>query len=147
MNIYKLSPKGIESMVFDLGGGSMDSKGSYAKGIIKLIKCLVEREKKINNKKIFIQNMGASGSYSIINLLKNNGYDAVHELKPDLEQIGLSYWNNEIGKYWIKKILLYTRNDVFIEANNRLFSMSKEIYEVFPNSRMIYLHRCGKDYV
>lgn len=92
--------------------------------------------------RIFCQNSGACGSHYIVDLLAGNGIDRVfHEKEPDLNELGVVHYDSPISKSKLVRILRYTRHNVFFEANNRLFSFSKELSAAFPNAKFIHLFR------
>ena len=92
--------------------------------------------------RIFCQNSGACGSHYIVDLLNDNKVDRVfHEKEPDLNEIGVAHYERPISTAKLVRILRYTRHNVFLEANNRLFSLSKELSVAFPNAKFIHLFR------
>lgn len=92
--------------------------------------------------RFFCQNSGACGSHYIVDLLRENGVDRVfHEKDPDLNQIGVTHFDSPIAISTLVRILRYTRHNVSFEANNRLFSLSKELSAAFPNAKFIHLFR------
>ena len=96
----------------------------------------------------FCQNSGGCGSTYIVQLLTDNGIErCFHELEPDLNQMGVDHFENPISQSRLVRLLRYTRHDVFFEANNRLFSFSKELKVAFPNAKFIHLHRHPADAV
>lgn len=102
----------------------------------------------INRERVFCQNSGACGSTYIVKLLNENGVQgAFHEKTPDLMQIGRQHYEQPIPVSKLVRMLRYTRHDVFFEANNRLFSLSREVARSFPNAKFMFLHRDGTDYV
>ncbi|MCG8586002.1 MAG: sulfotransferase, partial [Pirellulales bacterium] len=129
----------------------MDVRGSYSLGLMRflLLKRRVRtRRNARDDDKVFCQNSGGTGSHNIVKLFHANGVvQSYHEKRPDLEQLGLSFYLGEIGANWIERVLQHTRSDVKFEANNRLFSMSRELFAVFPKTKFIFLHRDGRDAV
>ena len=104
-------------------------------------RCYVDRAT-INQPRVFCQNSGGCGSTYIVKLLKENGVQlAFHKKTPDLLEFGLQHFEAPIPQRRLIRILRYTRHDVYFEANNRLFSLSREIATAFPSSRFIYLYR------
>lgn len=98
----------------------------------------------INRTRIFCQNSGDCGSTYLVRLLGANGLTRVfHEKKPDLQKLGLEYYEQEMP--WVRMVALlrYTRHDIDFEANHRLFSLSRPIHDAFPGARFIHLHRDG----
>ena len=96
----------------------------------------------IERPRYFCQNIGGCGSTYIIRLLADNGIErCFHELEPDLNQLGIDHFENRIPRSRIVRLLRYTRHDVFFEANNRLFSFSRELKAAFPHAKFIHLHR------
>lgn len=104
-------------------------------------RCFIDRAC-INRQRIFCQNIGACGSTYLIQLLRDNGIkDAYHEKKPDLNELGVEHFETPGSSHRIVRILRYTRHNVFFEANNRFFSLSKELAIAFPNAKFIHLFR------
>ncbi len=102
----------------------------------------------INLERVFCQNSGACGSTYIVKLLNENGVGrAFHEKKPDLMEVGRQHYEQPMPVSKLVRILRYTRHDVFFEANNRLFSLTREIARSFPNAKFLYLHRDGTEAV
>jgi len=92
--------------------------------------------------RFFCQNSGACGSHYIVDLLNENGIErAFHEKDPDLNEIGVRHFNSPLPNSQLVQTLRYTRHNVFFEANNRLFSLSRELAEAFPAARFIHLFR------
>ena len=84
----------------------------------------------------------------MVQLLSDNAIErCFHELEPDLNQLGVDHFEDRIPLSRIVRLLRYTRHDVFFEANNRLFSFSRELKAAFPNARFIHLHRHPADAV
>ena len=139
---------GFYSILYDLGGGRMYHRPNHLKGCMKAIYSCFKKNNSKYDAKIFCPNSGNTGSHNIVELFKANGIEpSVHEMKPDLEQIGLAHYLGEINNKWVERALSLTRQNIRFEASNRLFSMSKELYHVFPNSKFIFLHRDGRDAV
>ena len=96
----------------------------------------------------FCQNHGSCGSAYIVALMQANGIGpSFHEKKPDLDEIGVAYFDGEISDRRMKRLLHATRQDVFFEANNRLFAVTKLLRNVFPDARFLHLHRDGREVV
>jgi len=98
--------------------------------------------------RFFCQNHGSCGSMYIVELLKLNGLSqCYHEKDPDLDVLGIAHYEGVASEERLKRVLIHSRKDVFFEANNRLFSMSKILKESFPDSRFIHLHRDPRDLI
>ena len=92
--------------------------------------------------RFFCQNSGSCGSLYITELMRANGYaDCHHEKSPDLDDLGIEMFEGTASKRRVKFWLRLTRSDVWFEANNRLFSMGRQLHEVFPEAQFIHLHR------
>lgn len=101
-----------------------------------------------NQPRIFCQNAGACGSSYIVQLLVDNGFEKTyHERRPDLLQLGLQHFESRVSRSKLIRMLRYTRHDVWFEANNRLFSLSRELSDAFPAARFIHLLRHPADAV
>jgi hypothetical protein len=96
------------------------------------------------SEKYFCLSTGSCGSAYIVELMKANGYDrCYHEQRPELDNAGVKYYLQRIDPTPLKRILYFTRIDTFFESSNRLFSLSRLIYDIFPNSHFIHLFRNG----
>ena len=92
--------------------------------------------------RFFCQNSGACGSHYIVDLLNDNGVERVfHEKDPDLNQLGVTHFDSPVSQSQLVATLRYTRHNVYFEANNRLFSLSRELAIAFPGARFIHLFR------
>jgi hypothetical protein len=92
--------------------------------------------------RFFCQNSGGCGSLYITKLMRANGYaDCHHEKSPDLDDLGIEMFEGTASIRRVKFWLRVSRRDVWFEANNRLFSMGRQLHEVFPEARFIHLHR------
>ena len=101
-----------------------------------------------NLPRIFCQNSGACGSSYIVQLLVDNRFEKTyHERQPDLLQLGLQHFEGQVPRSRLIRILRYTRHDVRFEANNRMFSLSRELSDAFPDTRFIHLLRHPVDAV
>lgn len=95
-------------------------------------------------RKYFCLSTGSCGSAYIVDLIKANGYDrCYHELEPELDRTGVQYYLDCTNEIALKRILYFTRLNIFFESSNRLFSLARLLYDVFPNSRFIHLFRNG----
>ncbi|MDG1872630.1 MAG: sulfotransferase [Mariniblastus sp.] len=104
-------------------------------------RCLLDRQT-IEQPRFFCQNVGACGSTYLIQLLRENGIERVfHEKAPDLERLGVERFFNQASSQRLIRLLRYTRHNVFLEANNRLFAMTRELKLAFPAARFIHLYR------
>ena len=102
----------------------------------------------INRQRFFCQNSGGCGSTYLVRLLANNGIQRVfHEKTPDLLEVGRKHYELPMPRGKLIRILRYTRHDVYFEANNRLFSLTRELAASFPNARFVHLHRDGTEAV
>jgi hypothetical protein len=102
----------------------------------------------INRERVFCQNSGACGSTYIVKLLNENGIPrSFHEKTPDLMTVGRQHYEQPMPEAKLVRMLRYTRHDVFFEANNRLFSLTRELAASFPSARFLYLHRDGSETV
>lgn len=120
---------------------------SHKREVVRSAWELLPKNHRYENK-VFCLNAGGCGSKYLIHLLKANKIDrCYHEKAPDLDRSGVQYFLS--GKYeWvIKGLLLLTRNRVYLESSNRLFSLAPLLKSVFPNSKFIHLHRNGIDSV
>jgi len=108
-------------------------------------RCWLDRET-ILKPRVFCQNIGGCGSTYVVQLLRDNGVEnAFHEKAPDLEPLAADHYQSPFPTARMVRILRYTRHNVFFEANNRLFAMSKEIARAFPNATFVHLYRDPRD--
>ncbi len=92
--------------------------------------------------RFFCQNSGACGSTYIVELLSDNGVKGIfHEKAPDLNEVGVRHFDHPYDSRSLVRLLRYTRHNVFFEANNRLFSLSPELVQAFPQAGFIHLFR------
>ncbi len=98
--------------------------------------------------RFFCQNSGGCGSTYIVQLLIDNGVErCFHEKAPDFNQLGVTHYEQPQPATRLTSLLRYTRWDVFFEANNRLFSVGRQLACAFPGARFIHLHRDGREAV
>ena len=131
---------------FDLLAKADADAAGGVRGRWRTLRRLVQRsilDQEVRNQtRFFCQNSGACGSHYIVDLLNENGVDRVfHEKDPDLNEIGVRHFDSPIPKSQLVQTIRYTRHNVFFEANNRLFSLSRELSAAFPNARFIHLFR------
>lgn len=122
------------------------------RGIIRTGRRIAQRcwwdQETINQPRIFCQNSGACGSTYIVKLLNDNLVPRVfHEKTPDLMDVGRQHYLGGLSSAKLVRMLRYTRHDVFFEANNRMFSLGRELARSFPNAQFLYLHRDGAEVV
>lgn len=102
----------------------------------------------LHQPRFFCLNSGGCGSTYLICLLADNGWPGVyHEKVPDFNALGVEHWDGPLSQVRLASLLRYTRWDVFLEANNRLFSLARPLYRAFPGSRFVHLHRDGREAV
>ena len=102
----------------------------------------------ISGKRFFCQNSGGCGSMYIIELYKKNHVaNCFHEKNPDLDELGISYYEGTVSKIRLKSLIIHSRKEVFFEASNRLFAMTKILKSSFPDSRFIHLHRDPRELI
>lgn len=98
--------------------------------------------------KVFCLNAGSCGSSYIAQLMRANGWPhSFHEKKPDLDNEGILHYENRLDTDYLKLLLRWTRHRIGFEANNRLFSMGKELRELYPTAKFIHLYRDGRSVV
>lgn len=121
-------------------------------GLLRIGRRITKRcwrdQQSIGQPRVFCQNSGNCGSTYIAHLLQQNGIErAFHEKTPDLLQVGLDHYEQPLSRNRLVRLLRYTRYNVFFEANNRLFSLTKELAAAFPGARFIHLHRDASESV
>lgn len=100
----------------------------------------------VSGLRYFCQNAGSCGSMYIVELLKANEVEGCyHEKCPDLDELGIFHYEGKVSDRRLSQLLIHTRKNVFFEANNRLFSMTKVLKQCFPDCRFIHLHRDPRD--
>jgi len=84
--------------------------------------------------------------------------DSRHEPDPDLLKLGVNFARGKVSfekavrtitksRQWICANLNKQKKDIYIESNNRLFSLIPALWEVFPAARIIHITRDGRDIV
>ena len=102
----------------------------------------------IHQPRFFCLNSGCCGSTYLIRLLDDNGWKGVwHEKNPDFNAVGVAHFDHPMNERRLASLLRYTRWDVFLEANNRLFSLARPLHRAFPGARFMHLHRDGREAV
>ncbi len=135
---------------FDLFRASDGDSRMGLRGSIRVFRRILNRcwlsKREIEQQRFFCQNSGGCGSSYVVKLLAINGLNKVfHEKTPDLNEIGVTHFDNPLPLVRLKKLIRYTRHDSWFEANNRLFSLSNAIAAAFPNAEFIHLHRHGAE--
>ena len=126
---------------------SADCDNSHsARGLLRVSRRIAKRcwldQETINRPRIFCQNSGGCGSTYIVDLMTRNGVArCFHEKTPDLLEVGLDHYERPLADGRLVRLLRYTRHDVFFEANNRLFSLTRQLAAAFPTSTFLHLHR------
>ncbi len=131
---------------FELLAKADADSSSGIRGRLRTVRRLVQRsflDRDLRHQeRFFCQNSGACGSHYIIDLLADNGIERVfHEKSPDLNELGVQHYDSPISNSRIIQALRYTRHNVYFEANNRLFSFSRELATAFPGASFIHLFR------
>jgi hypothetical protein len=130
------------SLLAKADADSLDGLRGRWRTLRRLIKRSIIDRKVFEEAKFFCQNSGACGSHYIVDLLIENGVERVfHEKEPDLNELGVQHFDSPVSKSRMIQTLRYTRHNVFFEANNRLFSFSRELSTAFPNAGFIHLFR------
>lgn len=110
--------------------------------LTSILRLLVDDRRK--ESKIFCLSSGNCGSKYLVHLLRENSIDrCYHEKDLDLDRTGVRYYLTGEYEWAVKRLLLLTRNQVYFESSNRLFSLAPLLKDVFPNSKFIHLHRDG----
>jgi hypothetical protein len=115
---------------------------------MEIAKSFVAPESPVPGLRYFCLNHGGCGSMYIVELMKANGLGpCYHEKFPDLDDLGIDYFEGKVSSRRVKRWLRLTRRDVFFEASNRLFSMGSCLAEIFPDAKFIHLHRDPRSYL
>lgn len=102
----------------------------------------------VSGLRYFCQNAGGCGSMYVVELLKANGLErCYHQKRPELDALGIDFYEGKASAERLQQVLIHTRKDVFFEACNRLFSMSRVLKKAFPDVRFIHLHRDPKEVI
>ncbi len=108
---------------------------------------------------VFIVSTGRTGTkfFSVFFNYFNNIL-ALHEPYPDFRKLSVNYARGKVSfnaaakqieknrrliNYELKK----KKINIYIESNNRFFSLLKPLRAVFPGAKIIYIVRDGRDYV
>ncbi len=125
--------------------------GSGPRRVLRTVRKRFKRRlngKAAEKPRYFCLNSGGCGSKYLVRLLADNGWPSVwHEKQPDFNRLGIEHYESELNESRLARLLRYTRWDVFLEANNRLFSLSQPLAQAFPGCRFIHLHRDGRQAV
>jgi len=108
---------------------------------------------------IFIISTGRTGTKFLADLLNTfeNIY-SVHEPIPDFLGLGIKYAKKEISlekaiqiieqnRRHLFKDAIRKKSKIYIESNNRLFSLIKPINNLFKKNKIIHIVRDGRDFV
>lgn len=110
--------------------------------------CFTKKGKPVPGLRYFCQNAGSCGSMYVVELLKANGLKSCyHQKRPELDALGIDFFEGKASEERLEQVLIRTRKDVFFEACNRLFSMSQVLKKAFPDARFIHLHRDPRDVI
>lgn len=109
---------------------------------------------------VFIISTGRTGTQWLAEFFNNSFQNllALHEPDPSFLNLGKDFLTNNISFDSAKKRYLIGRehvlygleknnNNIYIESNNRLFSMIPLIKELFPDSKIIHVVRDCRDFI
>ncbi len=109
--------------------------------------------------KYFIISTGRTGTQFLARFFNEfKSVYSVHEPKPDFVKLGVDYAYGQVDKSKaVKKIERGRRaickdvkrhgKDMYVESNNRVFSLIGALDEVFDDYKIIHIVRDGRDYV
>lgn len=112
-----------------------------------------------NINKYFIISTGRTGTKFLAKFFNQiDNVLATHEPNPDFLNLAINYARNKIDKRTVtNKLELYRRplarkvnregKDIYVESNNRLFSLIEPLSTVYNNFKIIHIIRDGRDYV
>ncbi len=120
---------------------------------------LIKKQNWENIKTVFIVSTGRTGTKffaEFFNLFPH--ILALHEPKPDFLKVAVKYAQNKIDFNKAVKIIERNRRifykdikrqncNIYIESNNRFFSLLKPLKKAFPEAKIIYIVRDGRNYV
>ncbi|MBN2301994.1 MAG: sulfotransferase [Lentisphaerae bacterium] len=107
----------------------------------------------------FIVSTGRTGTKFLARFIAGvAGFNAVHEPRPDLLKYALTYAQGKHSFDNATKFIEQSRRtapadtrrracSVYVESNNRLFSLLKPLRALFPNAKIIHIVRDGRSYV
>ncbi len=107
----------------------------------------------------FIVSTGRTGTRYLAELFNPlEGITALHEPDPDFLKLGIGFSEEAIehfiarkriidGRRLILKGLYDNGSTVYIESNNRLFSLIPVLVDIFPKCRIVHIIRDGRDIV
>lgn len=110
-------------------------------------------------RKAFIVSTGRTGTQFLARFFNSfSDVYANHEPKPDFLGLSINYVRGDVTKEYAVKAIECGRRPMFrrikrkgvaiyIESNNRFFSLLKPLQEVFDDFRLIHIIRDGRDYV
>lgn len=108
----------------------------------------------------FIVSTGRTGTEFLARFFNSlsSDIDARHEPDPDFLKLGVEYAKGKVffekacriikkGRLWICDEVKKRDKNIYIEANNRFFSLIPVLRKVFPKAKIIHIVRDGRDYV
>lgn len=102
--------------------------------------------KRFDNK-LFVLNSGGCASNYLTEILRENGVSKVyHNKSPTLDYSGVKEYLGE-GSFASYIILGLSRVSVNVEISHDIFSFSRQIKVIYPESKFVHLHRGGIDSV
>ncbi|NES72585.1 MAG: sulfotransferase, partial [Okeania sp. SIO2D1] len=112
-----------------------------------------------NIQKVFIVSTGRTGTLFMSEFFKLfPEVFSCHEPNPNFWNLGINYAQGikssheavqeiEKGRRVLCSEVKRRKAQIYIESNNRLFSLVKPLREVFPDAKIVHVVRDGRDYV
>jgi len=109
--------------------------------------------------KVFIVSTGRTGTKFFAHFFNSfPGVYSVHEPYPSFLKLGIDYAQKHAGFDEAVRIINRGRQvlchqtkrkqaTIYIESNNRIFSLLRPIRNIFPDAKIVYIVRDGRDYV
>ena len=111
-------------------------------------------------KVIFIVSTGRTGTRFLARFFRSLSpkIDSRHEPDPDFLKLGVNYARGLVSseravnaiaerRLWICDELRKNNKNIYIESNNRYFSLIPLLWEIFPDAKIIHIVRDGRDVV
>jgi len=111
-------------------------------------------------KVIFIVSTGRTGTRFLARFFRlfSLAIDSRHEPDPDFLKLGVNYAKGLVSaevaakiikerRLWICDSMRKNNKNIYIESNNRYFSLIPILWQIFPDAKVIHIVRDGRDVV
>jgi len=111
-------------------------------------------------KVVFIISTGRTGTRFLARFFRSfsPAIDSRHEPDPDFLKLGVGYARDKVSledavtvirerRLWIADSMRKNNKNIYIESNNRYFSLIPILWGIFPQAKIIHIVRDGRDVV